>query len=88
MGPEDSNNNDTSSSDKETQRPPIYIIADQIMSKYDFVTTQNHSIWYYTDGYYRPDGENLIRIAARRIGSSRREARSWQPPLTSLTLLS
>lgn len=60
--------NDDDTTPVEAKRPDIYVTAEQIMQKYEFITTQNHSMWYYTDGYYRPDGENLIRIAARRIG--------------------
>ena len=56
------------SDDVKSKREIIYVIAEQIMDKYEFITTQNHSMWYYTDGYFRPDGENLIRIVARRIG--------------------
>ena len=56
------------SDDDKPKQEPIYKTANQIMEKYEFITTQNHSIWYYTDGYFRPDGDNLIRRAARRLG--------------------
>lgn len=56
------------SDDDTPKRPVIYIIAEDIMKKYEFITTQNHSMWYYTNGYFRADGENLIRTAARRLG--------------------
>ena len=58
-------------SDLDEKRNEYYVIAEQIMADYEFIITENKKIYFYLDGYYRPNGDIVIKVQARRKGYDR-----------------
>lgn len=52
----------------EEERNQNYKLAEEIMNSFEFIITENKKIYYYNDGYYRDNGENVIKVQARKKG--------------------
>lgn len=64
----DSNYDSSHDSSKVEKRNPLYKLAENIINSHEFIILENKKIYFYTDGYYRNNGDIVIRKQARKKG--------------------